>query len=314
MACSGSNLDDVKTLIDLDALTALFPNQVATMGELTTLGLGGATLRARLARSGGWQRLFPGVVLLADGPPTRRQTVQAALRYAGPGAVVTGRDAVQLHGAQVGGVTPDDPVRVLVTAERAVRSCTGLVTTRGGPGLHPVLRNGFLVAPLPRAAIDTVRVLGSLDQARALLGGLVRHGRVTVEALRAELTTGVRGGALARTVVAELAAGARSPAESWAREIAASCGLPRPRWNVPVRRSDGPFLSVVDAWWDEVALAWEIDCGARTPPPRALTAAGIAVVRSSPTKLRREPNGVIADLRDAYKNAARRDRPKVVAA
>ena len=36
-------------------------------------------------------------------------------------------------------------------------------------------------------------------------------------------------------------------------------GLPEPWWNVEVRDLHGRLLGIADAWFDEVALTWEIN-------------------------------------------------------
>jgi hypothetical protein len=99
--------------------------------------------------------------------------------------------------------------------------------------------------------------------------------------------------------------------------------LPEPLWNVPVRTADGTLLIRPDGWFDEVAMAWEIDSYAwhmgpadydRTLRRHALMAgAGIMVLHTLPARLRREPKAVIAELRSTYEQAARRPRPNVVA-
>jgi hypothetical protein len=92
-----------------------------------------------------------------------------------------------------------------------------------------------------------------------------------------------------------------------------------PRWNVPIRDVTGALLGVVDAWWDEVALAWEVGSQHFRLGPAAqcsdsdgaLTASGVIVLRTPPEQLRDDPDGVRQDLVEAFHRAADRVRPPV---
>ncbi|WP_345028133.1 hypothetical protein [Kutzneria kofuensis] len=114
--------------------------------------------------------------------------------------------------------------------------------------------------------------------------------------------------------------GVVSLTEGLARRVARGAALPLPRWNVPIRDVNGRFLGVVDAWWDEVAFAWEVGTHhfrlgrteahhyGRNPH---LGAAGVIVLRTPPERLRQDPNGVRKDLVQAFHRAANRVRPPV---
>jgi len=130
-----------------------------------------------------------------------------------------------------------------------------------------------------------------------------------------------RGTALPRRVLYELEVGARSVAESHGLAVWRRSGLPEALWNVPVHDAKGTFVALPDAWFDDVALAWEIDSFdwhfdakgyARTIARNTRYAgAGIAVVQTLPSRLRKDPGGVIAELRAAYDAAKARPRPPV---
>ncbi|MCR3747851.1 hypothetical protein LX88_001789 [Lentzea californiensis] len=76
-----------------------------------------------------------------------------------------------------------------------------------------------------------------------------------------------------------------------------------------------------DTWCDEVGLAWEIDSNefhyskdayARTLERNCrYAAAGISVVQTLPSRLRKKPDAVVAELRAAYTAAQARPRPAV---
>jgi hypothetical protein len=288
----------MQALVNLSALAGLFPHRVARLAQLAALGLGPAHGR----------RLLPGVVMLGKAPPGRDQLVQAALLYAGSRSMVTGMDALRLHG-----IIPavPGPVQVLAPTRTRARSTEQVRVMGTARFPEPVLRKGFPCTSVAHAAIDAVRALDTVDQARTLLTGLVRGGHLVAGDLRAALgTSRSAGSALARRTLKELEAGARTPAESWAENLLRGSGLPAPSWNASLRDTDGRFLAVVDAWWPEAGLVWEFG----EPPWHApiLTAAGLRVVTTPATRLRREPTAVAAELRDAYKYAARRTTPCAV--
>ena len=310
-----------RTLVDIEALTGLFPHRIARASELIALGLSSRTIYARCGPGGAWQRIAPGIVLLSNAPPTRSQLIASALRHAGSGAIVTGWDALSRHGMN----TPAGlrEVHVLVPHSRQVRSVEHVLIERTVKMPSPLLCKGFPIAPLPRAAMDAARRLQSTDAARALIGQVVQRGRVSPVQLRLELETGSsRGTALPRRVLGEVSDGIRSVAEAWARKLVLRSGLPLPQWNCPVRTPDGELLGIIDAWWDDVGLAWEIDSYQFHLSPASyaetlrrgsrLTAAGIIVVHTLPGRLRDEPAVVLDELRRAHQHAAVRPRPPVV--
>ncbi|MGH3875930.1 MAG: hypothetical protein ACRDSK_02715 [Actinophytocola sp.] len=311
-----------RALLDLDAIPGMFSHHVATSADLIALGLSGSTIEERCRDGGPWRRLQSGIVLLGDTPPSRAQRIQAALTVAGPEAVLTGVDALALHG--LSGARLDGPVHVLVSPRRQSRLVDGVFFDRTNTPPVAQLRSGFPVAPLPRATIDTCRRAPSAEHVRALLTSVIREARVSPATLREELTRATsRGTALPRRILAELDDGVRSLAQGWARRLVLRAGLPTPRWRVPISGPSGAHLATPDAWWD-VGLAWEVDSYAfdLTPADYAaaltrathLTAAGILVVHTRPAQLRDEPAAVADLLTSAYTQASTRPRPDVEAA
>ncbi|GAB2986034.1 hypothetical protein [Saccharothrix stipae] len=215
-----------RTTIDLDALGGLFPHRVATTSELLGLGLPSEELAVRCRPHGPWQHVLPGILLLARTPPSRAQLVRAALRYGGPETLLTGLDALQLHGMRA--LPATGPVQILVN--RPLEPAAGVRITRTRRAPDPVLRRGFLTAPLAKAAVDAAKVLRSRDDVRAVLTEVVRHGGVAV----ADLGPGLaRAGEPARQVLAELSDGIRSVPQAWARAVLDDLPLPAPAWDVP---------------------------------------------------------------------------------
>lgn len=310
-----------RSLIDFDAIGALFPDQIAKAGELIVMGLASNTIYSRCRPGGPWQRLLPGVLQLSSAPPTRLQLVRAALRYVGPHGVVTGSDALGLLGLKR--AHPEGPVHVLIPHAQQVRSDALVRVERTTRMPCPFTRKGLPVAPACRAVLDATRRLKSMDAVRALMAECVQRQMTDPAELRTELRQGSnRGSALPRRVLAEIGDGVHSAAEAWARQLIGKTDLPKPQWNARIRLADGTLLGIVDAWWDEVGLAWEIDSYEFHLSPRMyadtlergarLAAAGIAVVRTLPSRIRRDPRRVVDELTRAYQHAAARPRPSVV--
>jgi len=297
---------------------------VASRAQLLGAGIAPATMSRRSRPGGPWRRLLPGVYLLGRGEPTRRQQVRAALLYAGEPSAVTGIEAARRHGVQR--LPEDGRVHVLVPHESHVSSRDFLLVERTRRAVSVQSRDGIPVAAPPRCLVDAARRLSRLDEVRALLADAVQRSICGVDDLVAEVTCqGLPGAALPRLVLAEVADGVRSAAEAWARSLVYRSGrVPQPRWNVAVRTREGRLLAVVDAWWDEVALAWQIDSREFHLDPAgydrtlrrqsALAAAGVIVVHTVPSRLRADSSAVLEEIISAYWQASRRKpRPDVQA-
>jgi hypothetical protein len=295
---------------------------VIKVAALERLGISRQTAYRRCVPGGPWQRLLPGVVLLSDEPPSRRQLVEAALLHAGPAAMVTGLEACRRYGLRA---VPDDPtVHVLVPHERHVKSSDHMLVERTVRLPEPVTREDVPLAPLVRAVLDACRRLGAFDPSRALITEAVQRGRISPYVLEHELSHGSpRGTSVPREVLHDVLLGARSVAEIDGLRVWKRTGLPSPLWNVDLFDADGQFVARPDGWCDEVGLAWEIDSYefhfgrgdyARTLARNArYAAAGIVLVQTLPNRLRTEPDAVAAELVAAHEAATRRPRPNLEA-
>src|SRR4051794_8396778 len=87
--------------------------------QLAAIAVTRATLRWRLD-TGQWRSVLPGVYATFAGLLCQRQRGLAACLYAGPGAALTGRAALLLHGLRA--VPLDAYVRVLVPHHRQAGS------------------------------------------------------------------------------------------------------------------------------------------------------------------------------------------------
>ncbi|WP_395474235.1 hypothetical protein [Saccharopolyspora spinosa] len=301
-----------KTPIDWDAIATVAKNRIITTRELDDLGVPRKTVSDRTDPGGPWRRLLPGVIQLSTGHLTTEQRYDAALRYGGPEAVLTGISAARLGGLQhlpeAAGVHILIPHRSRCLSSRFVT----IERTRRLPA--PDCRAGFAVAPLVRAVLDAARRFRELDEVRALLAEAVQRGLVKPELLKKELEEGSgRGTRLPRMVLDEMLANVHSAAEGWAFRLAERSGLPPMQWNVRLLDSSGKLLGIPDGWIDEVGLAWQIDSRAYHLSPTSydatvqrhsmMTAAGIIVVHTLPTQLRTDPDTVLEQLRGAYRLA-----------
>jgi hypothetical protein len=309
-----------RALLDLDNLSTVFGHGLTSAKTLVALGVPGSTIHDRCRMGGPWQRLPSGLVLLSDAPQNRTQRVHEALTVAGQGAVLTGVDALTLHG--LNSTRLEGPVHVLIPPRRQPRLVDGVLLERTHQLPAPLHLHGFPVAPLPRATVDTCRRAKQTEHIRILLTEALFTGGLTPTTLRDELSRGnQRGAALPRRVLAELDDNVRSMTQARARRLVQRASLPAPDWRVPITTPNGSHVATADAWWDEVGLAWQVDSYAFDLSPadaiaalgRAarLTAGGVLVVHTPPMQLREDPAAVAELLRTAYKQATTRPRPEV---
>lgn len=275
------------------------------------------TAYRRCQPGGPWRRLLPGILLLSPATPTRHQLITAAIVYGGHGSLLTGLDACLAHGLRTEHQTH---VHVLVPHGRKLRRTEYVTIERTERMPAASWRNTIPLAPLVRATLDAARRLRTEDPVRLLISEAIQRGRCSPGALRDELNLGgQRGSALPRRMLAEVRSDVRSIAEGNAAALCTRAGLPLPRWNVPLFDPTGQFIGMPDAWFDDVALAWEIDSYEFhfTPASYARTlernaryaAAGILVVQTLPSRLQRSPREVITELRAAHAAAKSRPRP-----
>jgi hypothetical protein len=301
-----------------DGLAELLDRQhsVASRRQLLDLGMRDNAMQYRVRAGGPWQALLPGVYLAASGAPSFPQKEMAALLYAGPGSLITGPVALMHHSVRSSAGT--DLIDVLVPVERQ-RASTGFAR------LHRTARmpdrtcsaGPVRLARAPRAVADTVRLLTDLRDVRAVVADAVQVGRCSLGELAGELSGGpVRGSAMFRSALAEVADGIRSTAEGDLRDLIKAARLPAPLFN-PSLFLDDVFLARPDAWWPRAGVAAEVDSRAWHLSPGhwdrtrhrhdLMGAAGIIVLHFSPRDLRTKPALVAGQIRDAL--ARGHDRP-----
>ncbi|PPK69141.1 hypothetical protein V5P93_001516 [Actinokineospora auranticolor] len=259
------------------------------------------------------------VVVLADSGPSRVQRLREAMRLTQGDAVVTGREAMWLNGVPISSF---GAIHLVVPARRPSRhdGSVRVETTSRMP--DPLWRQGFPTAPLARATVDACRRTPGAGDVRVLAMEAVHRGGVTIAELHEELARGrSRGTTLLRRALAEIDRGVRTVVAGRAAEVVDRAGLPQPTWTARLSTADDAHLAVVDAWWDDVALAWDADIH-RPWAPRTgllalnraarLTAAGIVAIHTDPARLRGDAHTVVDELKGAYRLATTRPRPEVV--
>jgi very-short-patch-repair endonuclease len=262
----------------------------------------GRLTRAQL-RSGAWRRLFPDVYACASLPIDHARRARAAAHLAVPGAVISGRSAAVLWGADLAG--PDDDVECTLAPDCRAGAIRGIRVTRRTLADDEVTRRGGVpVTTVGRTALDLARIQ-PLDDAVVALDQFLRTGLTTLDELR--LAAAALRGPGCRHVrrAMERADGlAESPQESRLRLLLHDSRLPRPVAQHTVRTADGRFVARVDFAWPDVKVAVEYDGAWHGRPQQVardrrrlneLTAAGWTVVFVTAADLR-DPVQLIARI------------------
>jgi very-short-patch-repair endonuclease len=288
--------------------------QVISRTQSLACGLSVGALRHRTRPDGPWRVLLPGIYLVNAAAPSMPQQEVAATLYAGEGSVITGAAALLHHGIRH---PICEKIDVLVPAARKIQSTDFARfwrTTRLPQ--RPWSAGGVLLAPPARAVADAALVIPKVNEVRAIVADAVQRDKCTIPQLIAELRGGpVRGSARLRQAVAEVTAGVRSVAEGDLRNLLRRGRLPMPCFNAKLYVGEA-FLAMPDAWWPAVGVAVEVDSREwhmspadweRTMARHArMSAHGIIVLHFTPSTIRRDPEGVLAAIRNALRSAAGR--------
>ncbi len=294
----------------------MFPDGVAARAKLVALGHSHSWISRQCRESGPWRRPIPGVILLTDATPSRRQLLKVALTHAGPDAMLTGVQAARLYGVRR--LPPERRAHTLIPHQSKVATWGFAIVERTIHVPEPVEIDGLPVAPLARALIDAARRMDDLKSVRTMIHDAVHRGLCTPEDLRDELAqASTIGSALPRLVVGALEDGVESAVEQWLQSVLAQSDLPRPVRKTELQTPDGEVVGVAEVWWPKAGVAMQIlydevtlepDVAPATP---ALVAAGLIVVRVSPAQLRDQPLVVIEELREAHRRAHQRPPPQL---
>ena len=214
--------------------------------------------RRQLA-SGLYRRLIHNVYADPALPDDHQLRARAAALLMPADAAIGGRSAAAWFGAPFSSVS--DPVLVVAPSgcpwdgPRGVRVHK---TDLRGDEIWTT-GDGICITTVERTAWD-VATMETVPTAVALVDGMLRDGRLTEEALLAEVgrRTGRWRSQRAHVVLSLVDGRAQSPPESHVRVACARAGLPSP---VPqyVVEVDGAFLAQVDLAWPEAKLVVEYE-------------------------------------------------------
>ena len=245
----------------------------------------------RRVASGRWRRVLPHTYLTSDFF-TWPDRLEAAVAFAGPGALLSGAAALTASGVRA--ARRPSTILVLAPPSCRVRS-SGFVAvrpTRRIPDRDPW--PGPARAAVPRSTADHALTLHRVD-VRALIAEVVREHKASLEELAAELHAGPRrGSALLRRALVEIGAGAASAPEAEAARLLRRAKIPGFEQNARIELPDGSYY-IADLYWRELRAILEIDsreyhfspAGWRATMDRdlVLTTLGYSVVHRPPSAL-----------------------------
>ena len=219
----------------------------------------------RLCRSGAWRRLRRGVYATApdlaaaeeSGHRHRLDCLAVLLTLGRAATVVSSVSAARLWGLPV---RRDLDRTVRLTDPSVWRRGQGYEVTRASVTAPEVVDSGPLRLTAPaRTLVDCAREWDEEDAVVAMDAALLR-GRVTApQLLDAVASARHWPGAATVARAVELTDGrAESPVETRGRVRIVGAGLPRPALQVEIH-AGGRLVAVVDAWFDEAAVAVEFD-------------------------------------------------------
>lgn len=266
-------------------------------------------VRAQLAGSR-WTRWGDHVVILHNGPPTRRQLMWVALLDAGwPGALVA-HTSLELAGFR-SFATEQELIHLVIPRGARTISYPWLRVheSRRVCPAEQVLVDGMPATSIAQSAIDAAAWQPYPRFAWALVAAVVQQRLVTPAELDEALRTvgRVRHKAVLRAAVADLCAGGTTTGEADVIRMCRRFGLQLPRRQVPRRDRTGR-LRFLDAEWvttggERVVLEvdgshhmevahWQADLARE----RGVVVSGARVLRASNMELRLSPRTVAADL------------------
>lgn len=281
-------------------------DNLVTRDQLLAIGLGRGAIAHRLS-TGRWQRVHPGVYLVAPAPLDPRARARAALLACGADAVVSHTAA-----ARIWDILPDDEAVHVTVPGRNAGPRQGVCVHRTAALHHEdtATRDRLRPTSPARTICDLAGTVTTREAEAALAEAHVQR-LVTDRQLHAviERTPTLKGSAAIRALLrAELETGyTRSRAERAMVRLTRAAGLPRPLVNQRL------FDYLADFVWPQQRLVVEVD-GYRYHGHRAaferdrrrdqvVVSSGYRVLRITWRQLRDEPLFVMARLAEAIARA-----------
>jgi len=284
--------------------------------QLRALGVDRHQVRNQVA-AGRWVHRTQLVVSTTTGQLTWAQRAWMGVLHAGPGSAVGGLSAAKIQGLR-NWERPE--VSVLVPADSDVPASDGLdfVRTRRDIGAMRLPGTTAPVCRLEPSVLLFAAYTGSSRTACGVLAAVVQQRLTTPDALWewVERMRPLRRARLFRSTLGDIAGGAQSLAEIDVGRLCRRFGLPAPDRQVRRRDASG-VLRFTDCEWrltDGRVVILEVDGAfhlevehwvADISRERGLVLEGAVVLRCTTLELRRDPRGVVRDLRAAGIGAPR---------
>jgi len=282
-----------------------------TAAQLTSLGVPRSTVSRSHELGGMFTRVLPGVHRI-DGrsPLSPLQTGMATWLYAGPAGVLTGAYVLRhrsVRAAATPAFGPEGAAHILVPHERK-RLSHGFAHVERTVWLPSAwMRDGLPMAPVARAVMDAARRCSDPDAVRTLVFEVVQRGLTTPEAIEDERRKGQkRGRRFAGIALEEVFAGVRSVPEGDVRRIFEARGVIGLLYNPMLYLPDGTFLCSPDAYDPLTGTALEVDSREHHFSVQSweatmlrhgrMTAAGLGVLHSPPSRIGRDPDGMVDEF------------------
>ena len=179
---------------------------------------------AHAVRSQAWQGPLRGVYLLHSGPVLPDAQRWSAVLYAGVGAALSHGTAASLYGWPNG----DTRVHVVVSSERSVSGCPGVVVHRMSLSQRDTgRRSGLPVTSPARTVVDLLTTTKHAEQALNIVALPIQRGQVSADDLVQRLTEDdVRWRRILLPALVDMAAGSHSGLEIAFAKLLRRHGLP----------------------------------------------------------------------------------------
>jgi hypothetical protein len=294
------------------SLSALIDRQsgVVARPQLLLAGIDDHAIYRR-CRQGSWQRVLPGVYVVARGPLSLDQRRIAAALFAGESAQLTGAATLFWYGFK----SPMATDRIQVLVPHAIRRrSSGFVVVQRTLSLDQAARDLglFRITSPARAVVDACRFTSELQVVRAIMTEAIQVPFAAATSIDEEIRRAARSRtALARRVFMEVLEGIRSSPEAELRDITSrSRILPAIAWNPKLTDADGAALPTPDGWIAEAGIALEVDSrrhhatgdGWRETLQRhnVLSERGVIVLHFTPAEVRSESKRVLRVIEQTY--------------
>ena len=223
-------------------------------------------------KSGKWRRMHRGVYVTFTGPTQREARLWAAVRRAGPGAMLSHETAAELHHLID---KPAAKIHITVPAKRRPaqhRPIPGVVIHRSDQSLPARLPEWRLPRTrIEDTVLDLVAKAGTFEEAYSWISRALSKGLVTEHMLRRALAarTRIRWHTLLDEAIADADGGVHFPLERrYATSVERAHGLPQAQRQA--RRTINGKTHYKDNWYAEYRVCVELDGITYHPPEQTL--------------------------------------------